>query len=376
MKTRIAVAGRGWAGALAAQAAALGTCGAALGQNLVSNPGFESPGFSLNPDNFRYLNGGNATLLTGWTFVFDGVNEPSYVYHRSRYPVFAGDYSVNLNDGDSCSTTVATQPGCAYVLSVVMAADDGGPVRFQAGSLDASFNPAVINASAGAGGTTVPTGVSIDGSPWLRISLPFTAMSASTVVTMTDAPQGLPFGGHAIDDVAVVVVSPIVASPLPAGVCRGVGAAFSVGTSGGALTYQWQIEAAPGDWRSLGNDPGPLPGGGFAYAAPLNSASVQIGVIGRSGVFGVRCVVGTPCGNTASDATGLFVDAADMGRAGGLAGSDGVHDNNDFIAFISAFFELDARADLGTAGGLLGFDGVFDNNDFISFINLFFQACG
>jgi hypothetical protein len=30
---------------------------------------------------------------------------------------------------------------------------------------------------------------------------------------------------------------------------------------------------------------------------------------------------------------------------------------------------------LGTSGGVFGSDGLFDNNDFISFINHFFAGC-
>ncbi|MFT3683987.1 MAG: GC-type dockerin domain-anchored protein [Phycisphaerales bacterium] len=67
--------------------------------------------------------------------------------------------------------------------------------------------------------------------------------------------------------------------------------------------------------------------------------------------------------------------AADVGRSGGLPGSDGQLDNNDFIAFISFFFALDVRADFGVAGGLPGRDGAFDNNDFIAFIGAFFEGC-
>ena len=66
---------------------------------------------------------------------------------------------------------------------------------------------------------------------------------------------------------------------------------------------------------------------------------------------------------------------ADLGIAGGLPGSDSLLDNNDFIAFITYFFNLDPHADLGIAGGLPGTDGLYDNNDFIAFINHFFEGC-
>ena len=67
--------------------------------------------------------------------------------------------------------------------------------------------------------------------------------------------------------------------------------------------------------------------------------------------------------------------AADIGSAGGVYGRDGVLDNNDFIAFIDAFFLFSPVADVGTAGGVAGSDGLLDNNDFIVFIDLFFAGC-
>ncbi|MBY0307211.1 MAG: hypothetical protein K2Q09_00570 [Phycisphaerales bacterium] len=70
------------------------------------------------------------------------------------------------------------------------------------------------------------------------------------------------------------------------------------------------------------------------------------------------------------------VCTADVGRQGGLSGPDGALDNNDFVAFIGAFFAGDAlTADLGAQGGLPGADNALDNNDFIVFIGAFFQGC-
>ena len=66
----------------------------------------------------------------------------------------------------------------------------------------------------------------------------------------------------------------------------------------------------------------------------------------------------------------------DVGAQGGVAGSDGQLDNNDFIVFINYFFAADARADVGSQGGIAGADTLFDNNDFIVFIDQFFAGCG
>ncbi|MFT3684536.1 MAG: GC-type dockerin domain-anchored protein [Phycisphaerales bacterium] len=66
---------------------------------------------------------------------------------------------------------------------------------------------------------------------------------------------------------------------------------------------------------------------------------------------------------------------ADFGSPGGVSPGDGRLDNNDFIAFTTAFFQHDLAADVGTTAGMFGSDNVLDSNDFISFITLFFQGC-
>jgi hypothetical protein len=66
---------------------------------------------------------------------------------------------------------------------------------------------------------------------------------------------------------------------------------------------------------------------------------------------------------------------ADVGQQGGIPGSDGQLNNNDFVAFITLFFANDPLADVGQQGGLVGSDGVLNNNDFQVFVTLFFQGC-
>ncbi|MFT3685734.1 MAG: GC-type dockerin domain-anchored protein [Phycisphaerales bacterium] len=79
--------------------------------------------------------------------------------------------------------------------------------------------------------------------------------------------------------------------------------------------------------------------------------------------------------NLAAAGTLAACGPADIGRQGGLPGSDSHLDNNDFIAFINYFFNHDSHADQGIQGGLPGHDGAYDNNDFIAFINHFFAGC-
>jgi glucose/arabinose dehydrogenase len=65
---------------------------------------------------------------------------------------------------------------------------------------------------------------------------------------------------------------------------------------------------------------------------------------------------------------------ADLGSQGGVQGSDGQLDNNDFSAFVSLFFANDPRADVGAQGGAVQPDMQLDNNDFAAFIDAFFTA--
>jgi hypothetical protein len=66
---------------------------------------------------------------------------------------------------------------------------------------------------------------------------------------------------------------------------------------------------------------------------------------------------------------------ADIGGTGGVPGSDGRLDNNDFVVFIDYFFNHNPLADVGQVGGVPGADGQFNNNDFVVFIDQFFAGC-
>ncbi|HYD00381.1 MAG TPA: GC-type dockerin domain-anchored protein [Phycisphaerales bacterium] len=67
---------------------------------------------------------------------------------------------------------------------------------------------------------------------------------------------------------------------------------------------------------------------------------------------------------------------ADLGTTGGIPGSDGVLNNNDFVVFIDYFFAQNPLADQGSTGGVPGADGQWNNNDFVVFIDNFFAGCG
>ena len=157
-------------------------------------------------------------------------------------------------------------------------------------------------------------------------------------------------------------------------------AAATTTQSGGITGYSWQ-GLIGGVWTNLTN--GQLANVGLISGATtqqLTIANVQ-GVAGDR-VISVRAVANTSCGGNPSAPAHLDLiepcGPADLGGAGGVptpCGGDGVLDNNDFIVFITYFFEANMTADFGVAAGFPGQDGVLDNNDFVAFIDAFFAGC-
>jgi hypothetical protein len=133
-----------------------------------------------------------------------------------------------------------------------------------------------------------------------------------------------------------------------------------------ALTHRLELDLMQvGSTTQLHVDSGEvvLSGGGHAVF-PAIGITVTTGDIGCSRwTFVINA------------APGEVTCRPDIGQAGGQPGPDGELNNNDFIAFINAFFNGQPEADCGSAGGVVGADGHFDNNDFIAFITLFFQGC-
>jgi hypothetical protein len=146
---------------------------------------------------------------------------------------------------------------------------------------------------------------------------------------------------------ADVVVQP--SQPVQLGVAASNGAGVASG-----LYYQWRK------------------GGTDIAGATATGYSLGPAAVSTSGVY--TCRVANACGSVVSQASRVTVLQPDVGVTGGVAGSDGALDNNDFVVFIDAFFNASPMADLGRQGGVHGGDGVFDNNDFVAFIDLFFGA--
>lgn len=331
--------------------------------NLVSNPGFESPGFSITPDDYRYLNGSNATFLTGWTFTYDGVHEASYVFHEHRYPVFAGDYCVQLGDGDSCQTSVSTEEDCKYVLIITTIGGDGGTVRFRAGDLDTTFIP-TISSSQAVGTGKKRMSQSNEEQEWFKLYLPFTSTGSSTTVRIDDTGQSLLYNGRLLDDIAVVAGPAIMIPPATAAACNNGEIEFRTKAAGvGPLTYEWQIETSTGVWATLSTSPVSLSCGGSASAtnADTDTAQITIGGCYEVNTYNVRCIVSNSCGSVATQAV-FELCWADFN-------CDGLVDDTDFAAFTAAYNVLDCddpQMPAGCPSDLNG-DGLVTDEDFVIF---------
>jgi hypothetical protein len=105
-----------------------------------------------------------------------------------------------------------------------------------------------------------------------------------------------------------------------------------------------------------------------ANAIRVTSTSITVAGFAFSAAIGERAVIWTK-------STATQCGPADLGKQGGVAGYDGLLDNNDFIVFVDKFFARDPAADLGSQGGEHQPDGRWDNNDFVVFIDDFFLGC-
>ena len=91
----------------------------AMAANLLSNGGFESPGTVTT---YLFLSN-NATSVTGWTAIDDGVGERPYLMNKNRpggnytNRVVEGLYAVAINQGSGIKTTFPVTAGVTYTLS-------------------------------------------------------------------------------------------------------------------------------------------------------------------------------------------------------------------------------------------------------------------
>ncbi|HVU62422.1 MAG TPA: hypothetical protein VHC70_00490, partial [Phycisphaerales bacterium] len=180
---------------------------------------------------------------------------------------------------------------------------------------------------------------------------------------------GTPSSITAEAQVPQCIAPSVTVHPAPAIACPTGAAPFSVTATGGStgLSYRWQIETSPGSWRFLGNDPFPLPcgNGAMAFATPIDSASVAIGVRPCDGVgsYQIRVMVSdaSGCASTFSNEATYTVCKADFNCSNSL----GVPDIFDFV---NAWLAADPRADFDEVNGL-------QQADVFAFVNAWFAGC-
>ncbi len=91
----------------------------ATAANLLSNGGFESPGTVTT---YLFLSN-NATSVTGWAAIDDGIGERPYLMNKNRpggsyaNRVAEGSYALAINQGSGIKTTFPVTAGVTYTLS-------------------------------------------------------------------------------------------------------------------------------------------------------------------------------------------------------------------------------------------------------------------
>jgi len=144
--------------------------------------------------------------------------------------------------------------------------------------------------------------------------------------------------GSACGSVAVTMAQPVSISQQPGNImaCTPGGADFSVTAAGTNPGYRWQRLDA-GTWVNLSDGADPVLGTISGATAPTVHVSYSHGTGGS-----MRCMVSNACGGMSSNSATLSVSPADVGQQGGVPGTDGLYDNNDFVVFIGLFFAQDA----------------------------------
>ena len=136
---------------------------------------------------------------------------------------------------------------------------------------------------------------------------------------------------------------------------------FSIEAAGSNLTYQWQIETAPGIWATMGGDPLPLPCGGFVAAIPAGAPSIDVSITpcADQNRYRIRCIVGNFCNTITSQPATLFIKTQDLN-------DDGAADQGDIDYLINLI------AGGGNPTGIdpdLNSDGSIDQGDVDALIN-------
>ncbi len=310
---------------------ACGLAAPALAQtNVLNNPGFEQPGFDFATQNYRYLTGPGASLLTGWTCTFDNIGEPTYAYHRSRYGTFEGDYAIYLSDGDRMDGTANIQNGKNYRASFYA-------VSFGGAGIDFVIEPNGQSYHEYANGR--PTGQMLFDREWRQFSFEFTGGGTNPVmpVYLFNTRDGTFFDGWAIDKVEILDCAwarPVEFSLIT--VCPGQPRTLNASFGGdGPFTYQWRLDGQP--------------------IAGADQPSYTIASVSSTNAGVYTCVATAACGTaTAGPITIVAAPSctADFDDGTGTGTKDCGVTVDDLIFYLGLFEQGDTRADLDNDQGV------------------------
>jgi hypothetical protein len=116
---------------------------------LITNGGFEAPGFTPSPNYYMYLSAGLGTqnAITGWTNNYDSAGEESF-WMKAGGPynalIGAGSYGLALNPGDLFFTSFSVVTGQTYAVSFLSMANVGitaNALQVTANGQSALFTP-------------------------------------------------------------------------------------------------------------------------------------------------------------------------------------------------------------------------------------------
>jgi hypothetical protein len=273
----------------------------------------------------------------------------------TSYPTSSGSRAVvvaDLNSDGLPDFAVANQFGNNVTIRLGIGGGSFGPAQSRSAGIGpcaiavADYNsdgkPDLAVANQGDNNVSILLGTGTGTDP-LFLGAPINFASGTTPFAVIagdfnrDGKPDLAVANDGSDDAAVLlgsgVTNPVSFTTHPASqsVLAGNPVLFTAGaTGGGALAYRWRRNGVN------------LVNGGTVSGATTATLTIYPTGAGDNGAA-FDCVATNGCGSTMSNPAGLAVlplpnCVADLGVQGGAIGHDGALDNNDFIAFIDAFF--------------------------------------
>jgi hypothetical protein len=331
---------------------------AAQNTNLLANGSFEQPGFQFVPQNYRYLVGGDASLLSGWRLVHDTLGEPSYAYHSTRYPTFDEGFAVALNDGDILEQGPITIPASIPLGSLArIRFHTSAPqtsLRVDLGSFSRTFDLATEGAL-----TTRPAP---GGGVWAVYAVEFNLpnpVPGDLTLRLTNLQSNSTFDTVPLDGVALESCLFVRTQPTPRRFCHEATLSISVeaAASHAPIVYQWRRNGVPVS-------------GGDGPTLTLQRWEVQ-----STGMY--DCLLINPAGacSLVTDAVEVALCVADVFDPGTPGACDGGVTIDDLLYFLTLFEAGDTGADLddGTSTGRP--DGGVTIDDLVYYLARFEAGC-